>query len=135
VSFKGFHGLSARVSPFHGTLHRNGRGLEVQFLCGGGKGENKESRGDGESKHREEKQTEKTEGGNNENRRERENREERKGREPREQEEGLRAKIMGNNKRERSLTSIYPTLPKRSLTSSKEFFFKKLLTTKQEGFL
>jgi hypothetical protein len=84
----------------------------VQFLCGGGKGENKESRGDGESKHREEKQTEKTEGGNNENRRERENREERKGREPREQEEGLRAKIMGNNKRERSLTSIYPTLPK-----------------------
>ena len=85
MSFKGFHGLSALVSPFHGTLHRNGRGLEVQFLCGGGKGENKESRGDGESKHREEKQTEKTEGGNNENRRERENREERKGRE---QEEG-----------------------------------------------
>ena len=58
MSFKGFHGLSARVSPFNGTLHRNGRGLEVQFLYGGGKGENKESRGDGESKHREEKQRE-----------------------------------------------------------------------------
>jgi hypothetical protein len=31
---------------------------------------------------------------------------------------------MGNNKREKSLTAIYPTLPKRSLASSKEFFEK-----------
>jgi hypothetical protein len=29
----------------------------------------------------------------------------------------------GNNKREKSSTAIYPTLPKSSLTSSKEFFF------------
>jgi hypothetical protein len=77
-------------------------------------GEKEKTKRVGETKrvNTEKKNKQKRQGGNNENRRERENREERKGREPREQEEGLRAKIMGNNKRERSLTSIYPTLPK-----------------------
>ena len=39
----------------------------------------------------------------------------------------------GNNKREKSSIAIYPTLLKRSLTSSKEFFFKKKLQTARIG--